>query len=52
MAKKNIVPSVHLALSQSSALIRLEYLTSTVGVNIVISDTVARTVGIPFIGQS
>ena len=52
MAKKNIVPGVALALSQSSVLIRLKYSTSTGGVNIVISDTVARVVGMPFIVQS
>lgn len=52
MAKKNFVQNVYPVLLQNSVLTRLRYLTSTVGVNGIINDIVAKTVGIRFIIQS
>lgn len=52
MAKKNSVQNVYPVLLQNSALTRLKYLTSTVGVNGIVNVIVAKTVAIYFIAQN
>ena len=48
MAKKISVQNVAPVLSHNLVSIRLKYLTNMAGVNVVISDTVAKIVIIPF----